>query len=170
MTKTLLFVGEGDPVMVRAGHPAAAGDAAFQSRPAPGGRKFRAYDKATGAVLWETELPAGTTGAPMTYMFEGKQYIVVAIGRRRTSGVRGAQPSVNAFSSEPLTHASDPVASAVENYRGTSATHHRYDPHRSPHGGGRRRQDHGPAHRKVVRICTGEEDQDAVTPVTSAET
>ena len=42
--------------------------------------KFRAFDKATGAVLWETELPAGTTGAPMTYMFEGKQFIVVAVG------------------------------------------------------------------------------------------
>ena len=50
--------------------------------PGAGGRKFRAFDKATGAVLWETELPAGTTGAPMTYMFEGKQYIVVAIGSR----------------------------------------------------------------------------------------
>jgi quinoprotein glucose dehydrogenase len=47
-----------------------------------GGRKFRAFDKATGQVLWETELPAGTTGAPMTYMFGGKQYIVVAIGSR----------------------------------------------------------------------------------------
>ena len=48
--------------------------------PGAGGRKFRAFDKATGAVLWETEFPAGTTGAPMTYMFDGKQYIVVAIG------------------------------------------------------------------------------------------
>ena len=45
-----------------------------------GGKKFRAYDKASGKVLWETELPAGTTGAPITYMFEGKQYIVVAVG------------------------------------------------------------------------------------------
>jgi quinoprotein glucose dehydrogenase len=48
--------------------------------PGAGGRKFRALDKATGAVLWETEFTAGTTGAPMTYMFAGKQYIVVAIG------------------------------------------------------------------------------------------
>jgi quinoprotein glucose dehydrogenase len=31
-------------------------------------------------VLWETEFAAGTTGAPMTYMHRGKQYIVVAIG------------------------------------------------------------------------------------------
>jgi quinoprotein glucose dehydrogenase len=50
--------------------------------PGAGGKKFRAYNKATGAILWETELPAGTTGAPMTYMFEGKQYVVVAIGSR----------------------------------------------------------------------------------------
>jgi quinoprotein glucose dehydrogenase len=48
--------------------------------PGAGGVKFRAFDKATGAVLWETDLPAGTTGAPMTYLFEGKQFIVVAIG------------------------------------------------------------------------------------------
>ena len=35
--------------------------------------KFRACDKATGQTVWETELPAGTTGAPMTYLFKGKQ-------------------------------------------------------------------------------------------------
>jgi len=33
-------------------------------------------------VLWDTELPTGVTGAPMTYMFQGKQYIVVPIGGR----------------------------------------------------------------------------------------
>ena len=48
--------------------------------PGAGGKKFRAFDKATGAVAWETELPAGTTGTPMTYMFDGKQFVVVAIG------------------------------------------------------------------------------------------
>ena len=46
------------------------------------GRMFRAFDKATGTVVWETELPAGTTGAPITYMHQGKQYIVVAVGGR----------------------------------------------------------------------------------------
>jgi quinoprotein glucose dehydrogenase len=44
------------------------------------GTKFRAYDKTTGRVLWETDLPAGTTGAPMTYMHAGKQYVLVAVG------------------------------------------------------------------------------------------
>ena len=47
------------------------------------GRSFRAYDKATGEVIWETELPAGVTGGPMTYMFEGKQYVVVPVGGRQ---------------------------------------------------------------------------------------
>ena len=79
VTKTLLFAGEGDPVMVRAGNRLPP-EMPISIAPGAGGRKFRAFDKATGAVLWETELPAGTTGAPMTYMFEGKQFIVVAIG------------------------------------------------------------------------------------------
>jgi quinoprotein glucose dehydrogenase len=81
LTRTLLFVGEGDPIMadpvrVPAGMP-------LSLAPGAGGPKFRAYDKPTGKVLWETELPAGTTGAPMTYMFGGKQYVVVAIGSRQ---------------------------------------------------------------------------------------
>ena len=67
VTKTLLFVGEGDPINIR-------------TPPGGGGKKFRAYDKASGAVVWETEFSAGTTGAPMTYLYKGKQYIVVAIG------------------------------------------------------------------------------------------
>jgi quinoprotein glucose dehydrogenase len=80
LTKTLLFVGEGDPIMaaparVPAGMPLAIA-------PGAGGRKFRAYDKATGQVVWETELAAGTTGAAMTYVYQGKQYIIVAVGSR----------------------------------------------------------------------------------------
>ena len=47
---------------------------------------FRAYDKATGRVLWQTELPAGTSGAPMTYMHDGTQYVVVAVSARDRDG------------------------------------------------------------------------------------
>jgi quinoprotein glucose dehydrogenase len=46
------------------------------------GKKFRAYDKATGKVIAEVELPSGTTGAPMTYMHKGKQYIIVPVGAK----------------------------------------------------------------------------------------
>ena len=41
---------------------------------------LRAYDKASGHVVWKMELPAGTTGAIMTYMHRGKQYIVAPVG------------------------------------------------------------------------------------------
>jgi quinoprotein glucose dehydrogenase len=78
-TKTLVFVGEGDPVMVRAGSRLRP-EMPLAIAPGAGGKKFRALDKATGAIVWETEFPSGTTGAPMTYMFEGRQYIVVATG------------------------------------------------------------------------------------------
>ena len=50
-----------------------------------GGPGFRAYDKASGETLWEVELEAGTSGPPVSYMYEGRQYIVVAIGDREHS-------------------------------------------------------------------------------------
>ena len=67
LTKTLLFVGE-------------SSDAISGRHGSPGPRPFRAYDKATGQVIFEITLPAGTTGAPITYEADGKQYIVVPIG------------------------------------------------------------------------------------------
>ena len=71
LTKTLLFLGEGSNAVI------ATIDESWGW-----GRMFRAYDKMTGEVLAELELPSGTTAAPMTYMVEGKQYIVVAVGDR----------------------------------------------------------------------------------------
>jgi len=70
LTKSLLFVSEGDPIMVRT--PPGAGEDA--------GKAFRAYNKDSGAVIWETIFPAGTNGSPITYMHDGKQYIVMPIG------------------------------------------------------------------------------------------
>jgi len=40
---------------------------------------LRAYDKATGKEMGAVPMPAGQTGTPMTYMVNGKQYIVLAI-------------------------------------------------------------------------------------------
>lgn len=42
--------------------------------------KFRAFDKRTGAVLWETTLPAGGYATPATYEAGGRQYVVIAAG------------------------------------------------------------------------------------------
>jgi quinoprotein glucose dehydrogenase len=44
------------------------------------GALLRAYDKETGKDAGAVFMPAGQTGAPMTYMANGKQYIVIAIG------------------------------------------------------------------------------------------
>ena len=41
---------------------------------------LRAYDKATGKVVGEVALPRNATAAPMTYMLNGEQFIVVATG------------------------------------------------------------------------------------------
>lgn len=66
VTKTLLFAGEGSGL--------------YGSNGDGGGNKFRAHDKATGEVLFTTELPANQSGIPMTYSINGKQFIVIAIG------------------------------------------------------------------------------------------
>ncbi|MEZ0268147.1 MAG: pyrroloquinoline quinone-dependent dehydrogenase [Phycisphaerae bacterium] len=42
--------------------------------------RFRAFDKATGKVLWEHQLPAGGYATPCTYMVDGRQYVVIAAG------------------------------------------------------------------------------------------
>jgi quinoprotein glucose dehydrogenase len=64
VTKTLLISGEGGVVTT------------------PNGRRgamLRAYDKATGREVGEVYLPGAQTGSPMTFMLDGRQYIVVAI-------------------------------------------------------------------------------------------
>lgn len=43
--------------------------------------KLYAYDKASGKLLAQIDLPANASGAPMTYMAGGKQYVAFPIGR-----------------------------------------------------------------------------------------
>jgi quinoprotein glucose dehydrogenase len=45
---------------------------------------FRAIDRKMGAVVNEFPLLASATEIPMTYMVDGRQYIVVAVGARGT--------------------------------------------------------------------------------------
>jgi quinoprotein glucose dehydrogenase len=42
--------------------------------------KFRAFDRSTGRVLWETSLPAGGYATPATYAVDGRQFVVIAAG------------------------------------------------------------------------------------------
>jgi quinoprotein glucose dehydrogenase len=41
---------------------------------------LRAFDAKTGAELWKGRLPAGGQATPMTYMWKGRQYVVIAAG------------------------------------------------------------------------------------------
>ena len=43
-------------------------------------RKFRAFDKATGALLWETTLPSSGNATPSVYEVNGRQFVVIAAG------------------------------------------------------------------------------------------
>jgi quinoprotein glucose dehydrogenase len=42
--------------------------------------KFRAFNKRTGVLLWETDLPAPGFATPAVYSVRGKQYVVIACG------------------------------------------------------------------------------------------
>jgi len=43
-------------------------------------KKFRAFDKASGKLLWETTLPFSGNATPATYAVRGRQYVVIAAG------------------------------------------------------------------------------------------
>jgi quinoprotein glucose dehydrogenase len=71
VTKTLVIAGEGQ-VTTTAEHPR--------------GAMLRAYDKATGKEVGAVYIPAPQSGSPMTYMLNGKQYLVLAISGGAYSG------------------------------------------------------------------------------------
>jgi quinoprotein glucose dehydrogenase len=57
--------------------------------PTPSGQRgamLRALDKLTGKEVGAVYMPAPQTGSPMTYMVNGRQYIVVAISGGSYSG------------------------------------------------------------------------------------
>lgn len=71
VTKTLVVAGEGQ-VTTTSDHPR--------------GAMLRAYDKKTGKEAGAVFMPAPQTGSPMTYMYNGKQYIVIAVSGGPYSG------------------------------------------------------------------------------------
>ena len=68
VTRTLVFLGEGvDRGMV-------------VSPEGVGGKWLNAYDKRTGSMVAQVELPGGVSGAPITYLFRGRQFLAMPIG------------------------------------------------------------------------------------------
>lgn len=47
---------------------------------------LRAFDAADGKELWRGRLPAGGQATPMTYVWKGRQYVVIAAGGHAKSG------------------------------------------------------------------------------------
>ena len=54
-------------------------------------RKLRAFDKATGALAWETVMGGPGRATPVTYEAGGRQFVVIATGSAGGGG-RGAPP------------------------------------------------------------------------------
>jgi quinoprotein glucose dehydrogenase len=91
VTKTLLFIGlrgSEAPDLVLSAAAVAAAQAAETRRaegvPPPA---LRILDKATGASIHSLDLEVAPTGTPMTYMANGRQYIVLAYGSGSSSGL-----------------------------------------------------------------------------------
>jgi quinoprotein glucose dehydrogenase len=55
-------------------------------------KKFRAFEAATGKVLWETTLPASGTATPAVYEVNGRQFVVIAAG-----GGKWGEPSGGSY-------------------------------------------------------------------------
>jgi len=51
--------------------------------------RLRAFETATGRLLWQVKLPAGGQATPMTYSIAGRQYLVVAAGGYKGDSTRG---------------------------------------------------------------------------------
>ena len=58
--------------------------------------KIRAFDKYTGKVLWEHQLPAGGYATPSVYEINGRQFVVIAAGGGGKLGTRYGE-SILAF-------------------------------------------------------------------------
>jgi len=72
--------------------------------------KIRAFEKATGRILWEYQLPAGGYATPSVYMVDGRQYIAIAAGGSGKNATKSGD-AVIAFAlpgSGPRTSASQP--------------------------------------------------------------
>ena len=81
--------------------------------------KIRAFEKHTGRVLWEHQLPAGGYATPTTYMLDGRQYVVIAAGGSGKNATRSGD-SIVAFAlpQGSMTEARPPSGQWIELFDG----------------------------------------------------
>jgi len=53
-------------------------------------KKFRAFDKLTGKLLWETVLPAAGNATPSVYEIDGREYVVIVCGGGKNDAPSGS--------------------------------------------------------------------------------
>jgi quinoprotein glucose dehydrogenase len=53
-------------------------------------KKFRAFDKLTGKLLWETTLPAAGNATPSVYQLNGREYVVIVCGGGKNGAPSGS--------------------------------------------------------------------------------
>jgi quinoprotein glucose dehydrogenase len=56
--------------------------------------RLHAFDKQTGKLLWEYQLPAGGYATPSTYLVNGRQYVVIAAGGAGKMGTKAGDAFV----------------------------------------------------------------------------
>ncbi len=52
---------------------------------------FRAFDKKTGAILWQAELPFGGNATPSTYLIKDRQFVVISAGGAKSGRPAGGR-------------------------------------------------------------------------------
>ena len=50
-----------------------------------------AFDKQTGAILWQAELPFGGNATPSTYTINGRQFVVISAGGGKSGRPAGGR-------------------------------------------------------------------------------
>lgn len=103
-------------------------------------RKFRAFDKSTGKLLWQTTLPFAGNATPATYAVDGRQYVVIAAGGGKdlnspSGGVYVAfalpKDESNAAATRTTEEAALPLAPAKAADLPAPATHEKISPEKT---------------------------------------
>ena len=129
--------------------------------------KIRAFEKHTGRVLWEHQLPAGGYATPSVYMLNGRQYVTIAAGGSGKNATRSGDSLITfALPAEQetttpaaVTAGEQPVDSALRwqdterlgPHERRAQLHGRRRRHRRPHGREQRRDELVPLHAAGVR-------------------
>jgi quinoprotein glucose dehydrogenase len=89
----------------------------------PGDNKFWAYDKKTGKVVAELDLPGKTSGGPMSYSHNGRQYIAIALSAQGQPAelVALSLPGARQASASGVAAATPAPAAAAERVDATPA-------------------------------------------------